>query len=165
MAVANVTGLLTGINHDFDDMLGVVITRRQVPVKHLDAVNFPNGNPDADPTQEAVSRYVVEEMTEETFEQVTYTLATPIDCDNAIIPALPTYASGSIAASGADMTGRLLQMSATTQPLTRRINAPTVVAAAASVIHDRNQCQSAVSPALRRFPDARITRLCGIVAG
>ncbi|VAF77165.1 phage minor tail protein L [Enterobacter hormaechei] len=71
MAVANVTGLLTGINHDFDDMLGVVITRRQVPVKYLDAVNFPNGNPDADPTQEAVSRYVVEEMTEETFEQVT----------------------------------------------------------------------------------------------
>ena len=87
MAVANVTGLITGINSDFDDMLGVVITRRQVPVKHLDAVNFPNGNPDADPTMEAVSRYVVEEMTEETFEQVTYSLATPVDCDNAIIPA------------------------------------------------------------------------------
>ena len=34
MVVANVTGLLTGINHDFDDMLGVVITRRQVPVKY-----------------------------------------------------------------------------------------------------------------------------------
>ena len=87
MTVANVTGLLTGINHDYDDMLGVVITRRQVPVKYLDAVNFPNGNVDADPTQEAVSRYVVEELTEETFEQVSYTLATPIDCDNAIIPA------------------------------------------------------------------------------
>ncbi len=169
MVVANVTGLLTGINHDFDDMLGVVITRRQVPVKYLDAVNFPNGNPDADPTQEAVSRYVVEEMTEETFEQVTYTLATPIDCDNAIIrrePSLPTSASGCIAASGADMTGRRLQMSATIQPLTRRkISALTAVAAAASVIHDRNQCQSAASPALRRFHDARITRLCGIVAG
>ena len=109
-----------------------------------DAVNFPNGNPDADPTQEAVSRYVVEEMTEETFEQVTYTLATPIDCDNAIIPArtiLPTSASGSIAASGADMTGRRLQMSATIQPLTRRkISALTAVAAAASVIHVLNQC-------------------------
>lgn len=87
MAVANVSGLITGINSDFDDMLGVVITRRQVPVKHLDAVNFPNGNPDADPTKEAVSRYIVEEMTEETFEQVTYSLATPVDCDNAIIPA------------------------------------------------------------------------------
>lgn len=87
MAVANVTGLITGINRDFDDMLGVTVTRRQVPVKYLDAVNFPKGNPEADVTQEAVSRYIVEEMTEETFEQVTYSLSTPIDCDNAIIPA------------------------------------------------------------------------------
>ncbi|EHK8991133.1 phage minor tail protein L [Escherichia coli] len=86
MTVANITGLITGINHDYDDALGVVITRRQVPVKYLDAVNFKAGNPEADPTQEAVSRYVIEEMTEETFEQVTYSLATPVDCDNAVIP-------------------------------------------------------------------------------
>ncbi|MCA6998226.1 phage minor tail protein L [Dickeya solani] len=87
MKVANITGLITGINADFDDALGAVVTRRQVPVSALDAVNFPSGNPDADPTQEAVSRYVIEEMAEETFETVTYNLATPIDCDNAIIPA------------------------------------------------------------------------------
>ena len=87
MKVANITGLITGINHDFDDALGAVVTRRQVLVKHLDAVNFPNGNADADPTMEAVSRYVIEEMAEETFETVTYNLATPVDCDNAIIPA------------------------------------------------------------------------------
>lgn len=87
MAVANVTGLITGMNSSFDDLLGVVVTRRQVPVKYLDAVNFPNGNPDADTTMEAVSRYQIEEMTEETFEQVTYSLSTPIDSDNAIIPA------------------------------------------------------------------------------
>jgi len=86
MTVANVTGLITGINDDFNSLLGVAVTRRQVPVKYLDAVNFPNGNPDADPTKEAVSRYIVNEMTSETFEQVTYSLATPIDCDNAIIP-------------------------------------------------------------------------------
>jgi len=87
MKVANITGLITGINSDFDDALGAVVTRRQVLVSHLDAVNFPEGNPDADPTMEAVSRYVIEEMTEETFETVTYSLATPVDCDNAIIPA------------------------------------------------------------------------------
>lgn len=87
MAVANISGLIYGINHDFNDLYGVVVTRRQVPVKYLDAVNFPNGNPDANPTMEAVSRYVVEGLTEETFEQVTYELATPVDCDNAIIPA------------------------------------------------------------------------------
>lgn len=87
MKVANITGLITGINHDFEDALGAVVTRRQVLVKHLDVVNFPNGNENADPTMEAVSRYVIEEMAEETFETVTYNLATPVDCDNAIIPA------------------------------------------------------------------------------
>lgn len=87
MKVANITGLVTGINSDFDDALGAVVTRRQVPVYHLDAVNFSGGNPNADPTMEAVSRYVIEEMAEETFETVTYNLATPVDCDNSIIPA------------------------------------------------------------------------------
>ncbi|GAB2953958.1 phage minor tail protein L [Hafnia psychrotolerans] len=87
MKVANITGLVTGINSDFDDALGAVVTRRQVPVYHLDAVNFPGGNPNADSTMEAVSRYVIEEMAEETFETVTYNLATPVDCDNSIIPA------------------------------------------------------------------------------
>lgn len=87
MKVANISGLITGINHDFDDALGAVVTRRQVLVKYLDAVNFPKGNADADPTMEAVSRYVIEEMAEETFETVTYNLATPVDSDNAIIPA------------------------------------------------------------------------------
>lgn len=87
MKVANISGLITGINHDFDDALGTVVTRRQVLVKYLDAVNFPKGNADADPTMEAVSRYVIEEMAEETFETVTYNLATPVDSDNAIIPA------------------------------------------------------------------------------
>lgn len=56
MKVANISGLITGINHDFDDALGAVVTRRQVLVKYLDAVNFPNGNADADPTMEAVWR-------------------------------------------------------------------------------------------------------------
>lgn len=87
MKVANVTGLITGINSDFDDALGATVTRRQVPVKYLDAVNFPGGNADADTSMEAVFRYVIEEMAEETFETVTYNLATPVDCDNAIIPA------------------------------------------------------------------------------
>lgn len=87
MVVANISGLITGINSDFDEALGAILTRRQVLVAHLDAVNFPNGNDNADPTIEAVSRYIVDEMAEETFEKVTYNLATPVDRDNAVIPA------------------------------------------------------------------------------
>ena len=86
MAVAAMGGLIMGMNNDYNDLVGMRLTRRQVAVKHLDAVNFPNGNPEADPTIEAVSRYVVEAMTEETGDQVQYELSTPIDNDKAIIP-------------------------------------------------------------------------------
>lgn len=87
ITVANLTGLMTGLNSDFNDILGARLIRHQVPVASLDAVNFPEGNPEADPTNEAISWYIVEEMSEETFERVTYKLAFPADCDNAIIPA------------------------------------------------------------------------------
>jgi len=87
MTISNLDGLVTGVNRDFYDAVGATVTRRQVDVIFLDAVNFPNGNPDADPTKEAVSRYSIEEMTEETFETVTYTLSTAIDSDTAVIPA------------------------------------------------------------------------------
>ncbi|HBC5344617.1 TPA: phage minor tail protein L [Escherichia coli] len=86
MIVANIGGLITGMNNDFNDLRGMKVTRRQVEVKYLDAVNFPNGNPDADPSIEAVSFYVVEAMSEETADQVQYELSTPIDADKAVIP-------------------------------------------------------------------------------
>ncbi|KMV73314.1 tail protein [bacteria symbiont BFo2 of Frankliniella occidentalis] len=87
MTVSNVTGLITGVNHDFDDIIGVALTRRQVDVKYLDAVNFPNGNTSADSTKEAVSRFIVQSMNGEDEETVTYSLATPVDNDKAVAPA------------------------------------------------------------------------------
>lgn len=86
LTVANVNGLITGINADFDDCLGATVTRRQVPVKALDAVNFPNGNPDADPSHEVVSRWVIEEMPEDLYPQITYTLASVVDSEAAMVP-------------------------------------------------------------------------------
>ncbi|ENQ0912817.1 phage minor tail protein L [Escherichia coli] len=87
MAVADIGGMVIGMNNDYNDLVGLHVTRRQVEVKYLDAVNFPNGNPDADPSIEAVSKYVIEAMSEEVAgEQVQYELATLIDADKAIIP-------------------------------------------------------------------------------
>lgn len=87
MTFANLDGLITGINNDFNDALGAIVTRRQVMEHSLDAVNFPNGNPQADPTREVVSRYIIEQCEEETREFVTYTLALPSETDGALIPA------------------------------------------------------------------------------
>lgn len=87
LTVSNLFGFMTGLNSDFNDIVGSRLIRRQVPINALDAINFKNGNPDADPTSEVLSVFIIEEMTEETFEQVTYSLASPSESDTAIIPA------------------------------------------------------------------------------
>ncbi|MFZ1874360.1 MAG: phage minor tail protein L [Chania sp.] len=87
LTVANISGLLTGLNEDFDDLVGAIVTRRQVPRRALDAVNFKQGNPQADATQELVSRYVIERLTNLTSEAATYELALPSESDGAMLPA------------------------------------------------------------------------------
>ncbi|PHM37200.1 phage minor tail protein L [Xenorhabdus innexi] len=87
MVFANINGLMTAINQDFHDALGAVVTRHQVPEQYLDAVNFLNGNPQADPTREAVSKYLIEQKQEANADFVTYLLALPSETDGALIPA------------------------------------------------------------------------------
>ncbi|CBJ82263.1 Minor tail protein L (fragment) [Xenorhabdus bovienii SS-2004] len=67
--------------------MGAVVTRHQVPEIYLDAVNFPNGNPQADPTREAVSKYLIEQKQDSNADFVTYVLALPSETDGALIPA------------------------------------------------------------------------------
>lgn len=87
LTVSNLFSFMTGLNNDFNDIVGAKLIRHQVPLTSLDAVNFKDGNSSADPTCEAISWYIIDEMTEETFEQVTYAIASPSESDTAIIPA------------------------------------------------------------------------------
>ncbi|MBF0830758.1 phage minor tail protein L, partial [Staphylococcus aureus] len=65
--------------------LGAVVRRRQVYARFLDAVNFKDGNREADPQQERVSYYIIEQLTTLTAEVATFTLALPTETDNAVI--------------------------------------------------------------------------------
>ncbi|HDS6455770.1 phage minor tail protein L [Morganella morganii] len=87
MTFANIDGLLTAINNDYDDALGAIVTRRQVMEQYLDAVNFPDGNNQADPSREAVHKFVIEQRENSDSDFVTYVLALPTETDNAQIPA------------------------------------------------------------------------------
>lgn len=87
LTAANLTGLITGLSQDFDDLVGAIVTRRQMFSKFLDANNFLNGNPQADPTQEIVSRYIVERMTALEADFATFELALPCESDGALLPA------------------------------------------------------------------------------
>lgn len=60
-----------------------------VYAQFLDARNFPNGrNPQADPTQESVSLFIIEQLKSLNDEVATFELALPAETDNARIPLL-----------------------------------------------------------------------------
>ncbi|WP_213993874.1 phage minor tail protein L [Sodalis sp. dw_96] len=86
LTLANISGLITGINQDYDDAVGAIVTRRQVYEQYLDAVNYPNGNSQADPTMESVTRYVIEQCANLQTEFVSYTLCLPSESDGALLP-------------------------------------------------------------------------------
>lgn len=88
LQLANLTGLVTGLIEEFDDLVGAVVTRRLVQVKYLDAVNFNAGNPLSDPTHELmVSRYIIERLVDLTAEVAAFDLALPSETDGLMLPA------------------------------------------------------------------------------
>ncbi|WP_395755400.1 phage minor tail protein L [Edwardsiella ictaluri] len=86
LAVSNLFGLVTGMAEDLQSLVGAAVVRRQVYSCFLDAVNFPEGNLEADPEQEAVARYVVEQLAELTAETATFVLSLPTETDGAVFP-------------------------------------------------------------------------------
>lgn len=87
LTVSNVEGLVVGLAEQYDLLIGAKVVRRQVLEKHLDAVNFDNGNVYADPTQEFVTLYIIGQMTTLDKYTATFTLNLPIETDDALIPA------------------------------------------------------------------------------
>ncbi|EHX21092.1 phage minor tail protein L [Escherichia coli DEC11E] len=57
LAVSNLYGMVTGMVEDMQSLVGGTVVRRKVYARFLDAVNFVNGNSDADPEQEVISRW------------------------------------------------------------------------------------------------------------
>ena len=119
MTFANIDGLLTAINNDYDDALGAIVTRRQVMEQYLDAVNFPDGNNQADPSREAVQKFVI--------EQREISLHMCWRCrQKQIMHKFPPglfrliYARGDIVDRIAGMTGLLSQTKRISRPMNRQ---------------------------------------------
>ncbi|MDH2923798.1 lambda family phage minor tail protein L [Nicoletella semolina] len=88
LTLSNLYGLVTTLVLEFEQGIGAKVIRRQVYAQFLDAVNFPNGNPQADPTQEAVSVYLIEQLKQLNEQVAVFELALPAETDNARIPLL-----------------------------------------------------------------------------
>ncbi|MFD1806216.1 phage minor tail protein L [Pasteurella oralis] len=85
LTLANFNGFVTGIVNRFEQCLGGIVRRWQVYVQYLDAVNFKDGNPDADPTQGVPTFYIIEQLSTLKRGIAVFTLALPTETDNALI--------------------------------------------------------------------------------
>ncbi|MDG6360176.1 phage minor tail protein L, partial [Glaesserella parasuis] len=89
LTISNLYGIVTALAADFGQGIGAKVTRRLVYAQFLDARNFPNGrNSQADPTQESVSLFIIEQLKILNDEVATFELALPAETDNARIPLL-----------------------------------------------------------------------------
>ncbi len=72
LKVSNLYGMVTGMVEDSHSLVGATVIRRIVYARFLDAVNFQSGNQEADPEQESVSRWVIEQCSDLTAVSATF---------------------------------------------------------------------------------------------
>jgi lambda family phage minor tail protein L len=85
-AAGNVNGRITALCLAFEDLLKFKLTIRETLAQYLDAANFPDGNPTADPTQEALEIWYIDQKTSEDGEVVQWELSSPGEIDNHGLP-------------------------------------------------------------------------------
>ncbi len=127
LKVSNLYGMVTGMAEDLQSLVGGTVVRRKVYARFLDAVNFVNGNSDADPEQEVIGRWRIEQCSELSAVSASF-CAVHTDgngwrCFSGRI-MLANTCTGSTAAMSAVMMARRSRMNMTSQrPISRRISA------------------------------------------
>lgn len=87
ITVANVDGSMGALCRLLDDLIGARVLRLRTLGKYLDAVNFPEGNPSADPDEQLRPEvWYVEQRSRETRDAIEFTLASPLNLNGAILP-------------------------------------------------------------------------------
>jgi lambda family phage minor tail protein L len=86
---SNVTGLISALARQYQDLIGARVIRRRTYAKYLDAVNFPGGvNPNADPNQAFPDDiFFVEKKISENKKVIKFELASSIDLQGFKLPA------------------------------------------------------------------------------
>ena len=82
-----IPGMITSLCRQFDDLVGCRFTYIRTLGKYLDAVNFPGGNPTANPSEEMPREiWIVECKTSATATTVEFELRSALDFQNQKIP-------------------------------------------------------------------------------
>lgn len=86
LTLANLNGSITALCLSFEDMAQAKVTIHDTLAHYLDAKNFPEGNPTADPEQEKKQVYYIDRKSLENDETVEFELASPADLRGLQIP-------------------------------------------------------------------------------
>lgn len=82
-----ITGVITALCLQMDDLVGARVTRKRTFAKYLDAVNFEHGNANADPNEHLPDEvWIVSQKESETPEAVSFVLTTPMQFDGVQLP-------------------------------------------------------------------------------
>ena len=87
LRVANIDGLISSLCLQFDDMALAKVTIYETFAHYLDARNFPEGNPTANPEEFFKQVYFIDrKMSEVAGETVEFELSSPFDLQGVMIP-------------------------------------------------------------------------------
>lgn len=92
LTVANLNSSVTALCLEYDDMLKFPVTIRDTLSHYLDARNFADGNPTADPTQEKVRVFFIDGKSREAPAAVEFILSSPVDLQGRKIPSRQMHA-------------------------------------------------------------------------
>lgn len=87
LRAANIDGLLGGLAREYQDLVRATVTRRRTFAKYLDAVNFDDGNPEADPNAALPDEiWFIERKASEDKLWVTWELVSALDLEGVQLP-------------------------------------------------------------------------------
>ncbi|PHM60085.1 phage minor tail protein L [Xenorhabdus ishibashii] len=86
LSIANLDGTISAMCLAYQNMTQARVTIRMTFAHYLDARNFPEGNPEADPTQEKIDVYYIDSKTHEDNTEIHFALSSPADLQGIQIP-------------------------------------------------------------------------------
>lgn len=87
LKLANIGGYVSELNVNYSDLLGLKITRIRTMAKYLDAINFTNGNPTADPEASFPPEvFYIDRKVSENNILVEYELVSALDISSIKLP-------------------------------------------------------------------------------
>nr|DAH83231.1 MAG TPA: minor tail protein L [Caudoviricetes sp.] len=87
LTVGDIDGSISALCIFLDDLVGAKLIRHITLGRFLDAVNFPDGNPDANPDEHLPAEiWFINQRTEDDGEHIEFQLATALDLDGLKLP-------------------------------------------------------------------------------